>query len=235
MVINLEIYVGTSGWLYDWNKGHSLDWYVKYSGLNAVELNSSFYRLPRPSMVNSWVSKASTLRWSIKAYRYISHVAKLSGNAMEWWRKMIELFRPLDGSIDFYLIQLPPSFKYSNDNLAKLRSFISEIGGRRIAVEFRERGWFNDTVVNSINELGATVVSIDSPEIRWIGSSNDVVYLRMHGRSNWYFHNYSSGELLEVAKVIESLNPIKVYVFFNNNHWMLENARTMLNILSGRY
>lgn len=232
MVINLEIYVGTSGWLYSWNKGRSLDWYVKYSGLNAIELNSSFYRLPKPNMVNSWVNKASALRWSIKAYRYISHVAKLSGNASEWWRKMIELFKPLNSSIDYYLIQLPPSFKYTNDNLNRLREFVSEIGGGgRIAVEFRERGWFSDNVVNSINETGATMVSIDSPEIRWIGCSNGVIYLRMHGRSNWYLHNYSDDELLEVAKAIESLNPIKVYVFFNNDHWMLENARTMLSIL----
>ena len=224
--------MGTSGWLYDWNKGRSLDWYVKYSGLNAVELNSSFYRLPKPTMVNSWVNKASALRWSIKAYRYISHVTKLSDNAAEWWRKMVELFKPLNNSIDYYLIQLPPSFKYTNDNLSRLREFIGEIGGgERIAVEFRERGWFSDNVVNSINEIGATMVSIDSPEIRWIGSSNGVIYLRMHGRSNWYFHNYGDAELLEIAKAIESLNPIKVYVFFNNDHWMLENARTMLSIL----
>ena len=228
----MEIYVGTSGWLYDWNKGRSLDWYVKYSGLNAVELNSSFYRLPKPTTVNSWVSKASVLRWSIKAYRYISHVAKLSGNATEWWRRMIELFKPLNNSIDFYLIQLPPSFKYTKDNISRLHDFISEIGdSKRIAVEFRERGWFNNNVVDSINELGVTVVSIDSPEIKWIGSSNGVVYLRMHGRSSWYFHNYSEGELLEVAKAIEVHNPIKVYVFFNNDHWMLENAKTMLSIL----
>ncbi|MEM4061454.1 MAG: DUF72 domain-containing protein, partial [Desulfurococcaceae archaeon] len=29
----MEVYVGTSGWLYDWNEGASLDWYVEESGL----------------------------------------------------------------------------------------------------------------------------------------------------------------------------------------------------------
>lgn len=231
-MINVEIYVGTSGWLYNWNRGRSLDWYVKYSGLNAVELNSSFYRLPKPKVVNSWVNKASALRWSIKAYRYISHVAKLSGNALKEWRKMIELFKPLNNSIDFYLIQLPPSFKYTDDNLNRLHDFISEIGGgEKVAIEFRERGWFNNNVVNTINEIGVTVVSVDSPDIKWVGSNNGVVYLRMHGRSNWYFHNYSDGELREVANEIMALNPVKVYIFFNNDHWMLENAKTMLSIL----
>ncbi|RLF12723.1 MAG: DUF72 domain-containing protein, partial [Thermoprotei archaeon] len=39
----MRVYIGTSGWLYDWNLDGSLDWYVKNSGLNAVELNASFY------------------------------------------------------------------------------------------------------------------------------------------------------------------------------------------------
>ena len=44
-----EIFVGTSGWLYDWNLGSSLDWYAEFSGLNAVELNASFYKLKTSS------------------------------------------------------------------------------------------------------------------------------------------------------------------------------------------
>ncbi|MEM2358961.1 MAG: DUF72 domain-containing protein, partial [Nitrososphaerota archaeon] len=35
-------FVRTSGWLYDWNSGGTLDWYLANSGLNAVELNASF-------------------------------------------------------------------------------------------------------------------------------------------------------------------------------------------------
>ncbi|MFP3209319.1 MAG: DUF72 domain-containing protein, partial [Nitrososphaeria archaeon] len=38
----MEPYVGTSGWSYAWNPD-GLEWYVRNSGLNAVELNSSFY------------------------------------------------------------------------------------------------------------------------------------------------------------------------------------------------
>jgi uncharacterized protein YecE (DUF72 family) len=42
----VELYAGTSGRLYDWNLGGSLEWYARSPGLNAVELNSSFYRIP---------------------------------------------------------------------------------------------------------------------------------------------------------------------------------------------
>ncbi|WP_116421857.1 DUF72 domain-containing protein, partial [Pyrobaculum aerophilum] len=75
------------------------------------------------------------------------------------------------------------------------------------------------------------LVSVDSPEISWIVSTRGVVYLRMHGRTFWYSHFYDEEELREVAGRILALGPKKVYVFFNNNHAMLENARSMLALL----
>jgi len=74
-------------------------------------------------------------------------------------------------------------------------------------------------------------VSIDAPIATWIVSSNGIVYLRMHGRSSWYAHNYSLDELREIVRAVLSLKPLRVYVFFNNDHWMLENARTMYKLL----
>ncbi|RLE86352.1 MAG: DUF72 domain-containing protein, partial [Thermoprotei archaeon] len=58
----MEIYVGTSGWLYDWNIGGNLEWYVKFSSLNTVELNASFYRFPFRNQVRSWARKGSKLK-----------------------------------------------------------------------------------------------------------------------------------------------------------------------------
>ncbi|MEM1528068.1 MAG: DUF72 domain-containing protein, partial [Sulfolobales archaeon] len=78
------------------------------------------------------------------------------------------------------------------------------------------------------------VVSIDSPIGTWIASSNDVVYIRLHGRTEWYSYEYSLEELKEIATRIAEVSPRRVYVFFNNDHWMLDNARTMLKILNSR-
>jgi len=61
----VEVYVGTSGWLYSWNLGKSLKWYVENSGLNAVELNASFYRYPTPRQVAQWADVGKTLRWAV--------------------------------------------------------------------------------------------------------------------------------------------------------------------------
>jgi uncharacterized protein YecE (DUF72 family) len=53
----------------------------------------------------------------------------------------------------------------------------------------------------------------------------------MHGKTSWYSYKYSDEELREVAERIVDVEPKKAYVFFNNNHAMLENARRMFEIL----
>ncbi len=230
-----EVYVGTSGWLYDWNRAGNLDWYVKFSGLNAVELNASFYRFPFRNQVIGWARKGRRLRWSIKVHRSITHYRKLSPEAINIWKKFRTLFEPLERAeiLDFYLFQMPPNYTKSKQNIDKLKNFVelSEIEPRKIAVEFRHRSWFVEDTVRIAEELGIALVSIDSPIGVWIRSVNGIIYLRMHGRSEWYAHEYSEEELSEVVEKILEFDPKKVYVFFNNDHWMLENARALLRML----
>lgn len=229
----IEVFVGTSGWLYDWNADGSLDWYVSHSGLNAVELNASFYRFPFPSQVRSWRRRGSRLRWAVKVHRSITHYRRMGPGALDIWRKFKSLFEPLDELVDFYLFQLPPRFARTRQNVERLRKFseTAELGSR-MAIEFRHKSWFCEETVELCRELGATPVSVDSPIGTWIACSSDIVYLRMHGRSAWYAHDYSEEELGRLSSRILELQPAKVYVFFNNDHWMLENARLMKELLS---
>ncbi len=228
----VEFFVGTSGWMYDWNLGGSLDWYVRNSGLNAVELNASFYRFPFPSQVAAWARKGRRLRWAVKVHRSITHVRRLSEKALETWRRFNKLFDPLDSQIDFYLFQMPPNFAATNLNLARVRRFIREAQiGERFAIEFRHDSWFRKDLAEMIAGLEATYVSIDSPMASLIIPSNKIIYLRMHGRTSWYSHNYSEDELREIAESVKSHDPERAYIFFNNDHWMLKNARFMLGLL----
>lgn len=205
---------------------------MAYSGLNAVELNASFYRFPFRSQVLGWARRGSALRWSVKVHRSITHLRKLGELALATWSKFRELFDPLDSLVDFYLFQLPPSFRCSPQNLARVESFHSRVGlGYRMAVEFRHGSCFSEPIARWAEEVGLTPVSVDSPEATWVASASGVVYLRMHGRSSWYAHDYSYEELVEVARRVSELSPRRVYVFFNNDHWMLGNARAMLKIL----
>jgi uncharacterized protein YecE (DUF72 family) len=231
----MEFFVGTSGWAYPWNEKRSLDWFVANSGLNTVELNASFYRFPSLNAVKSWTKKGASLRWAIKANRMITHTCRFSEKAWEWWSKFRELFSPLDGAVDFYLFQLPPS---TTPQLARLiENFAKKTNlQRRLALEVRNLQWFSEEWTRWASNLGITLVSVDSPDFpRDVFNTDGLVYVRMHGRTAWYVHQYSDEELQEVAAKILKAKPDKAYVFFNNDEAMLENARTMLQILKRQF
>lgn len=226
----MEVFVGTSGWLYSWNLGRSLEWYVEQSGLNAVELNASFYRFPTKRQTAKWAKVGCGLRWAVKVYRGVTHFGRLSDRALELLKRFFEVFKPLDPYVDFYLFQMPPTFVKSSVNMSRVEK-IAGLLGRRAAFEFRHPSWFSKDIVEWAEDVGFTPVSIDSPDWVWIVEAGGTVYLRMHGRTLWYSHYYDEEELREVAQKIIELKPERAYVFFNNNHAMLENARAMFTIL----
>ncbi len=228
----MRVLVGTSGWFYDWNPEHNLNWYVVNSGLNAVELNASFYRFPFPNQIKSWAEKGKSLRWAVKVSRLVTHIHRLNEDAFEPWQRFRELFQPLDSQIDFYLFQLHPQI--TPESIVTITNFVkkSELG-KRFALECRNERWFLPEIKEWAEELGITLVSIDAPKFpRDIFNTSGVVYLRFHGRTGWYHHNYTTTELKEVAKRICAQTPKSVYIFFNNDQNMLKNARKMLEILA---
>ncbi|VVB59142.1 Uncharacterised protein [uncultured archaeon] len=220
------VYVGTSGWSYDWNTGSSLDWYITESRLNAIELNMSFYRFPYPNIIKSWATKGTPLTWVVKVHRSITHFQKLGKPAIESFQRFKKLFTPLEEMIHYYLFQLPPSFT----DIATLEQFIEKTGTEKLAIEFRHPTLFTNELIEWGKKHGILLVSIDAPRLPQAIMSQNVVYERIHGRTEWYSHNYTEKELKEIKKRILTNNPKTVYVFFNNNHAMLQNAMRMNNL-----
>ncbi|KPK63261.1 hypothetical protein AMJ83_07880 [candidate division WOR_3 bacterium SM23_42] len=228
----MEVFVGTSGWYYEWNRDKTLDWYVANSGINAIELNVSFYRFPFPNQVKAWAKKGRSLRWVIKVSRLITHRFKFSDRSVETWKRFVALFSIMSDLIDFFLLQIPPSLTSSSRD--KIADFIEQTGmAEKFALEPRHDSWFNDEIVVWARAAGLTWVSIDAPIFtRDIFKTTDSVYLRMHGRTDWYQHDYKSGELKEISKRVYAVKPKRAYVFFNNDHSMLGNAQDMYGIMS---
>ncbi|MEM4258027.1 MAG: DUF72 domain-containing protein [Candidatus Thermoplasmatota archaeon] len=220
------IFLGTSGWSYDWNLGNSLDWYLQNSGFNAVELNMSFYRFPYPTMIQAWAKKAKHLAWVVKVHRSITHFQKLNKTSFAGFTRFRKLFTPLEDSIDYYLFQLPPSFV----DISAIEAFIKEHGSEKIAVEFRHESLFTQEMIAWGKKQGVLVVSIDSPELPTRIMSESVIYERIHGKTDWYQHDYSDHELYEIKERIFQSHPDAVYIFFNNDH-MLKNAQRLQQLV----
>ncbi|MCC6002844.1 MAG: DUF72 domain-containing protein [Thermofilum sp.] len=230
------LYVGTSGWVYDWNP-NGLKWYTKESGFNAVELNMSFYSFPKKPTVEKWSEESGELRWSIKVHRSITHIRRLNEKSIPTWQKFVSIFEPLESRIDFYLLQLPPSLQFNDEAKRRLSKYASL--SDKIAVEPRHESWFNEEVYTFFEEKGIVFVSPDSPIFeglppRGVIKVKGVVYVRMHGRLAWYNYGYLDEELEEVAEKILEVNPEKAYIFFNNNHDMLGDGRRLIEIFADR-
>lgn len=228
----MQIHVGTSGWYYEWNPDKTLDWYLEHSGLDAIELNASFYRFPFPNQISAWAKKGRNLKWVVKVNRLITHQHKFSDKTLGVWERFHGLFSPMHKLIDLFLLQLPPSV--TPRARPRIADFVEKTGmPAKFAFEPRNEQWFTDEHVAWAKELGLTWVSIDAPQLsREIHKTTGTVYVRLHGRTVWYAHNYTSRELWDVGSRILDAHPRKVYVFFNNDHSMLKNAQLMRKILT---
>lgn len=227
----MEIFVGTSGWSNPlWNPD-GLEWYQKHSHLNAIELTMPFFHLPTPAQITSFVHEGSSLSWSVKVNRAVTHLFRFNSIAREHYWKFRELFAPLDPHISHYLFQLPPTTHPSQRD--DLEDFFHETGLQsRFALEWRNPKWFVKEHIEWAEKLGITLVSADSPTIpRDIINVCDTVYLRLHGRSDWFVHHYSRKELSHIAKTIIDSRCKKLYTFLDNDVSQLRNARAFFNII----
>ena len=62
----------------------------------------------------------------------------------------------------------------------------------------------------------------------------DDIYVRFHGISQWYRHDYSAEELRKWAQKIKASGARHVYAYFNNDRegHAIRNARSLLRMLS---
>jgi uncharacterized protein YecE (DUF72 family) len=152
----MRLYVGTSGYSYKEWKGSfypeklaAKDMLPYYSSkLPAVELNNTFYRMPKREMVESWKQQVpENFRFSVKAAQRITHFKRLKDAADET-RYMLETVSALDDRLGVVLYQLPPNMK---KDLERLETFLKTLPPNpRAAFEFRHPTWFDDDVLQML-------------------------------------------------------------------------------------
>jgi uncharacterized protein YecE (DUF72 family) len=223
-----EIRIGCSGWNYaHWRervypKGlPPRRWLEHYATLfDTVEVNNTFYRLPRVEAVRTWVEQAPPgFLLAVKMSRYITHIRRLGG-----LETGIPLFydriAPLAASpkLGPVLWQLPPTFKRNDDRLA---AALAALPAGRHAFEFRHPTWYSAEVYELLRAHGAALVIPDSPRypFRELELTAEWTFVRFHHGSRGRNGNYSETEITEWAKRIEGWHEdgIDVYAYYNND------------------
>lgn len=124
--------------------------------LSTVELNNSFYALPRRENVERWAATVpQTFRFAIKAPAAITHRARLkpsSADALDALYAVIAHFGERRGPV---LFQLPPNLR---KDLPRLSDFLARLpDDHRASVEFRHDSWFDDDVYDALRSAGAAL------------------------------------------------------------------------------
>ncbi len=224
-------YIGCSGFSYDkWHgmfypedadKKHLLAYYARH--FNAVEINSSFYGLPKPSTIRKWLDETPRdFRFCFKVSRYITHVKKLNDpekGATRFMDAVSDVARrkgPL-------LLQLSPTLKPQYKRLDKtLRALKKDKSARwQVAVECRNEDWYGDELDALLNRHRASLVIHDMKRGKNAepNAGAPFIYLRYHGPRGDYGGSYGDARLRRDAKRIRTwLNEGRnVYAFFNND------------------
>ncbi len=234
-------YIGCSGWFYwDWRRWFypkhlkTNDWFNYYAKkFDTVELNAPFYSWPTIANVRKWLLQVedSDFVYTIKANELITHV-----KAFKVVKRIIKDFNfiadILNKHMGCFLYQFPPNYKYTKK---RLDNIIAQLDlRRRNVVEFRHESWWNEKVYSAFREAGITFCSCSAPNLpNELIKTSDSIYLRLHGVSKWFRHNYSRDELKEWAKRVKESEAKYVWVYFNNsfNAFSAKNALTLRSIL----
>jgi uncharacterized protein YecE (DUF72 family) len=235
------IRIGCSGW-------NNASWKQEFYGgrparvwlehyaqhFDTVEVNSTFYRLPRRDAVANWERTAPAgFTFAVKASRYLTHIKRLSDLGPGLGR-FYERIEPLRASAKMgpVLWQLPPTFRRDDERLAAALARLDRTRERH-CFEFRHPSWFADDVYALLREHRVALVIGDRPEVREFQAhvfTAPWTFVRFHYGSRGRRGNYSEAELRAwAARLREWSRDVEIYAYFNND-WEVFAVRNGLRL-----
>jgi uncharacterized protein YecE (DUF72 family) len=224
-----------------------------FSEFHLVEIQSTFYKLPRVETAEKWRAQApEDFEFTVKVWQGITHPPdsptwKRSGlskdelkgygdfnpsrKTFEAWGRILEIVKRLDAKIAVF--QTPPSFNPSPKNISNMKEFLKKIdrGGVRLAWEPRGEWLEKKSLTKSILEKFDLIHVVDpfwdQPLTRGL------YYFRLHGLGKRYNYNYvySFEDLKKLKTLIERLEDAEeIYVLFNNVK-MFDSAKLFLTLI----
>lgn len=214
-----------------------------YAKIDVVELQQTFYQLPRIETAEKWLEEArrvnENFEFTMKAWQAITHSPKSptwrrctekprkdygdlrasSGN-LEAWRRTIQIGEKVEAKI--VVIQTPASFGFSQQNVQSINEFFDAAERTHAILGWEPRGnWRNhEEAVKRICSRNSLIHICDP--FRWrVLTGNGPVYYRLHGigpEDVNYSYRFSSTDLRKLAEKVRSdlKTGRPVYVMFNN-------------------
>ena len=214
----MRLRTGTSGFSYKEWKGsfypeklpatRMLEYYSRR--LDAVEINNTFYRLPRAELLEKWKSQVpDDFAFVLKASRRITHHKRLkdAGEPLEYLTTTAT--ETLGAALGPILFQLPPYLRKDVGRLAEFLTTVPE--GVRAAFEFRHESWFGDDTWQALADGGAALVVADTGE-----GDAPVVATAGFGYARLRRPGYGDEDLARWANAFREQGWDELFVFFKH-------------------
>jgi uncharacterized protein YecE (DUF72 family) len=220
------VHIGCSGWNYrDWKEAvyggaPAREWLPLYAErFDTVEVNNTFYRLPKVTAVERWVEQTpSDFIFTVKASRYLTHVKRLRG-LDTGVQRFFDAIAPLreSGKLGPVLWQLPENFHRDDE---RLEQALRALPPGRHGFEFRHETWFAPDVYALLRDHGAALVIGDHPKrpFQTRELTADWTFVRFHSGRRGRHGNYSASELETWARRLRQWRRrVEVFAYFNND------------------
>ena len=225
---------------------------IYYRTLPLVEIQRTFYQLPRVKTAQKWRQESPAyFEFTLKAWQLITHrpssptYRRLSHpipdelkeaygsfrptpENFKAWKDTLEVARALEAEI--VVFQSPSSFGPGPKNIAQMREFFSTIERDNLQVAWEPRGhWSPDEAGQLCRDLD--LLHVVDP---YLGreKAGSIIYWRLHGAGN-FRHRYTDQELGKLVTMLRKSKKKKAYVLFNNIY-MWEDSQRFLEIWEKR-
>jgi uncharacterized protein YecE (DUF72 family) len=201
-----HIRIGTAGWAI--RKEHAaafpgagthLHRYAQR--LNAVEINSSFYRPHRRTTYERWAASVpEDFAFAVKAPRTITHELRLVAAEAALERFLAEVIG-LREKLGALLFQLPPSLAFDAPTAATFLKTLRARHAGGIVWEPRHATWFSNEAEALLLEQRIARVAADPATVPAAAEPgrDAFVYFRLHGSPRIYYSSYAPDEIARYA------------------------------------
>ena len=186
--------------------------------LNAVEINSSFYRPHKRTTYERWAASVpDDFAFAVKLPKAITHEARLAVDA-----EPIERFLAQSGGLGAkrgpILIQLPPSLVFDVAVAGAFLALLRERTDGALVCEPRHRSWFTDAADDVLVGYSVARVAADPapvPAACAPGGWRGAYYARLHGSPEIYRSDYAADTIARYADVARAADGESWTIFDN--------------------
>ena len=235
--------LGTAGWTVPRanaaempGDGSHLERYAR--AFPCVEINATFYRLPRAATLARWMgSTPDTFRFAVKLSKAITHERKLTRCGAEL-SAFFAALGPLQPKLGPVLVQLPPKLGFDEGVAHEFFTTMRELHAGTVVLEPRHGSWFAAGADRLLRSFEVSRAMADPPAGSEAagapGGWSGLRYYRLHGSPRKYWSAYEDTYLQDLAAKV-ALNQQETWVVFDNTAQghALGNALALKGLLLG--